>query len=156
MSIRPVLKYRYQLGLHPLIMDAAPSDVGGVDKRAEVSLMGRRTLKADDVEGFMVAFWDEVMDTVREYRCTVHLDVRLSVKRGVFSFNAMASRVDEEGDERPCGNARVDWPSHKYTSVHAALLSLGSKLSLSVMNDYRERTGDWLHGEVPPAPPLTP
>lgn len=115
--------------------------------------MGKRTLRAEDVEGFMLAAWDELEDIERDYGYTVLLDIRRSHHRGKWTFHAHAVREEDTGADLSVALAEAQWPSFKYMSLHAMLLSLGSKLSIACMHEYRERTGDYLHGEIRPAPP---
>jgi hypothetical protein len=105
--------------------------------------MSRRQLKSDDVDGFLRAAWDELEDTSRHYGVTVVLDVRRSLRSRSFSFHAAATRVDEEGNLRPAGDARMDWPSEKYNSLHALLYRLAMALNHQVQIDYHERTGKY-------------
>jgi len=105
--------------------------------------MARRSLKSDDVEGFVRAFWDEVRDTEMRYGVHVTMDIRLRSTRGEIAFVAMAVRVDEEGQERHVYTAERVWPSHRYTALHAMLYSLASNLNIGVQKDYRDRTGDY-------------
>jgi hypothetical protein len=109
----------------------------------EVSAMGRNQLKSDDVQGFVTAFWDELKDAQEMYGVAVVLDIRLKVNRGGLSFHAMAIRSGEEGDARLAGTARVDWPSDKYTTLHACLYRLAMALDHAVQEDYHQRTGQW-------------
>lgn len=108
--------------------------------------MGRRALKSDDVEGFVMAFWDEVRDTEMLYQVNIVLDLRRKAARGGISFHAIAVRVDEEGQERPAGTAQVDWPSAKFTSLHACLYRLSMAIAVTVQKEYQERTGEWYVG----------
>lgn len=105
--------------------------------------MSRRSLKADDVEGFVRAFWDEVRDTERTYKVRVSLDLRLSEHRGEISFHAFAYGQDDNLVERLVASSERRWPSHRYVSLHALLYSLANTLNIGVQKDYRERTGEW-------------
>jgi hypothetical protein len=109
----------------------------------EVSAMGRSQLKADDAAGFVTAFWDELKDASEMYGVAITLDIRLKVNRGGVSFHAMALRAGVEGGAQLAGTARVDWPSDKYTSLHACLYRLAMALNHAVQEDYHQRTGQW-------------
>jgi hypothetical protein len=103
--------------------------------------MGKRQLKSDDVDGFMLAFWDEVMDTAKLYNVTVLVDVRIGLQRGRVTFHACALDNGDNGYEGPVAASEVHWPTHKATSVHALLYSLACKLNIEVQRWHRERTG---------------
>lgn len=108
--------------------------------------MSRRQLKTDDVDGFVLAFWDEVRDTELLYQVTITLDMRVKAARGGFSYHALAVRTDEDGVDRPAGAAQVDWPSSRFTSLHAMLYRLGLAIAVDCGKEYQQRTGEWYVG----------
>lgn len=105
--------------------------------------MPRRSLKADDVDGFMLAFWDEVVDTEKLYFCSVDLSISRSQQRGRFLFvaNVMWTHPDRVG--WPLVSESVTWPTNKATSVHAALYALACRLNVAVQHVCRDQTGEW-------------
>jgi hypothetical protein len=105
--------------------------------------MSRRQLKSEDVDGFLRAAWDELEDTSKCYSVNVLLDIRRNLHSRSFSFHAMAIRNDEEGNARIAGEARMDWPSEKYHSLHALLYRLSLALNHQVQIEYHERTGKY-------------
>jgi len=105
--------------------------------------MSRNQLKSDDVDGFVLAFWDEISDIEKLYSVKVMLDLRLKINRAGICFHAHATREDAEGAVWPVGHARQDFPSDKCLSLHAALYRLAMQLNRQVQDDYRDRTGQW-------------
>jgi len=105
--------------------------------------MARRSLKSDDVEGFMVAVWDELVDTEQLYGVTVLMDVRRGKRRGELSFHAHAYKEREDSAEWLIAASEAFWPSAKYTSLHALLFNLASKLNIGVQRWQREQSGEW-------------
>lgn len=118
-----------------------PPHIGGVDKHTEVFPMSRRQLKADDVDGFVLAAGDEF----RECELTFHVDVKISLKwrqeRGKFLLTAAAYEwgVTEQGV--PYAVAEREWPSHRAQSLHALLYSLAVSISVACQRQYRDDHG---------------
>lgn len=110
--------------------------------------MSKRTLRADDVEGFMVAAWDEKVDTEKLYGVEVFIRLYKQPERGKWTFIATADKVNDAGVTRPVALARRDWPSHRYTSLHACLYALLMSLNIEVQKAYREEHGHWYSSPV--------
>lgn len=115
-----------------------PSDVGGVDKLTEVSVVARRTLKADDVDGFMLAAWDDVVDLKRCYGVDVLVDVRWGASRGRMTLHAQAVTTLGEAAGKLVGVADMMWPTSKATSLHALLYGLLVRLERAVAESWGE------------------
>jgi len=101
-----------------------PFVVGGVDKRTEVIPMSKRTLKAEDVDGFMLAVWDEWVDQERVFGVPVTVRVQRGQKRGTFRFYAAAFTSHPDLGRWAVAEAEMLWPTHKATSIHALLYAL--------------------------------
>lgn len=129
------------MGVEPRMMVLSPSLYRGVDKSMEVSLMGRNQLKAVDVDGFVVAFHDEVRDTEEMYGVRISFDLRLRGERGSISLHAMAVRDAEDGPDHLVATADVRWPSVTQASLHAWLYALAIRINVACQKELKERTG---------------
>jgi len=105
--------------------------------------MSKRALKSDDVDGFILALWDEVKDTERLYHVSVDLTLRLPDTRGGLRAYAHAYERLSEPTGECVAYARVDWPTDKAISVHAWLYRLGMLLNVEVQKWHQRKTGEW-------------
>jgi len=113
--------------------------------------MSRRQLRADDVDGFVLAIWDEIKDTEETYGARCLMDLRLGDHRGHISAHVRVVREDAERGELLVGSADVQWPSHHSTSLHALLFRLAIRANLVASHEWAERSGlPW--GTPPPKP----
>lgn len=109
--------------------------------------MSKRQLKADDVDGFMLAVWDNFRDLELDYGVLVGVGIAPSKLRGHIYFRAKAYERQPDGSDKPVATAEVVWPTHYAQTVHALLYGLLVKL-------WRE-LDSWRDGELPkdsPAP----
>lgn len=105
--------------------------------------MSRRQLKSDDVDGFVMAFWDEVVDCEKLYNVKITMDLRLKPQRGQLTFFARAEQEQESGPDRLVACNHVSWPTDKATTLHALLYRLAMGLNRLIQDDYHDRTGHW-------------
>ena len=83
-----------------------------------------RRLKSDDVDGFMIAVWDSIVDLESDFGVKLVCAFGTKDKRGHLMFSARAYDVSEGASELPVASAEVVWPTHYATSVHALLYGL--------------------------------
>lgn len=90
--------------------------------------MSRRQLKADDVDGFVQAYWDSVVDLEKDYGVEVIVGVKRGKERGKLVYWAHATRDTPIGPDWVVATAECVWPGHYSTSLHALLYSLAIRL----------------------------
>jgi len=83
-----------------------------------------RGLKADDVQGFMMAVWDSFVDLSEGYGVSIGIGLAPMQERGKLKFRAVAYFASEGEQERRVAAAEAIWPTHYATSVHALLYAL--------------------------------
>jgi len=83
-----------------------------------------RKLKADDVDGFMLSFWDSWVDLEEGYGVRLDLSIERGTQRGRTAFRAIARYDYEDRPDWVVARAECLWPGHYATTVHALLYSL--------------------------------
>lgn len=83
-----------------------------------------RKLKSDDVDGFMLAVWDSIVDLERDYDVSVGISVRHRSPRGHLVFEAQALHDYSDRPRWLVAKAEAIWPTHYSTSLHGLLYSL--------------------------------
>ncbi len=121
-----------------------PLPFGGVDKQMEVSLMGRNQLRSDDVTGFVLAFCDEMRETEIRYGVSAHVRVVRNNVRGQITFVGVAMKPVEDVMDVEYARAERQWPSARYTSLHALLYALSMSLNIACQRAYYTEHGHWL------------
>jgi len=110
--------------------------------------MGKNQLRADDVQGYLLAAHDELRDTELRYGLTCYSRVILSQKRGTLKFVMVAVRRSETMEEVEYARAEREWPSARYTSLHALLYACAMSLNIAVQRAYFNENGHFL-GDAP-------
>lgn len=105
--------------------------------------MSKRQLKSEDVDGFVIAFYDEVRATEEMYQVRCSFDLRLGGSRGALSLHAQAVRDAEEGPDHLVATADVRWPSVTQASLHAWLYALAIRINVACQKECKERTGSY-------------
>jgi len=103
--------------------------------------MSKRQLRADDVEGFMLAVWDSLEDLQKDYGVLIGVGMAPSRQRGHLVFRAKAYQRQQDGTDKAVAASECVWPTHYSTSVHALLYSLLVRL-------WRE-LDSWRDGDLP-------
>ena len=111
-------------------------------------MTSKRSLKSDDVDGFMLAFWDNFQDLEEDYGVRIGVRVTPRPTRGHVMFLAVACEVGPEAPTDPVAVAEALWPTHYATSLHALLYALLVRLwrELDVWRD-----GERLKNSTPPS-----
>jgi len=83
-----------------------------------------RNLKSDDVDGFMLAFWDSFKDLEADYQVHIRLDIVPRTQRGHVTFLAVARHDYEDRPDWVVATAEAVWPTHYAKTMHALLYAL--------------------------------
>lgn len=94
--------------------------------------MSRRQLKADDVDGFMLAAYDDLMEIQGSVHDTVSLSIHPGMRRGHWIFTATVAKLDAEGVQEGVCEAECVWPTHYATSIHALIYALLVRLEREI------------------------
>lgn len=100
--------------------------------------MSRRQLRSDDIDGFMRACHDEVIDLERVYGVRVLLSISQRVIRGQFTFRGEALIASGERLGDTVGSVELVWPTHSATSLHGLLFALTMRLGYAVGEAFQE------------------
>ena len=110
--------------------------------------MAKRQLRADDVDGFMLAFWDEWVDQERAFEVQVQVSIIRLPGRGRFRLVAEGLRETDNLSLVARGRGEVEWPTSKSESVHAALYALLCRLWADMNVERREKLLEQLARKV--------
>jgi len=110
--------------------------------------MGKNQLRADDVDGFVLAAHDELRDTELKYGVKVYTRVLLDERRGKLRFIMVAVRRSETMEELEYARAEREYPSARYTSLHGLLYACAMSLNIAVQRAYHNEHGHFL-GDAP-------
>lgn len=83
--------------------------------------MSRRQLKTDDEAGFLMAFYDDVVETESMYRVKVKVEIKTTSKRGQLRFYATAWKDVGKPDERAVATFECEYPTAQAARLHAGL-----------------------------------
>jgi len=98
-----------------------------------------RKLRSDDVDGFMLAFWDAWRDLEAEFDCELELRVIPLEQRGHTRFQVLSKCEGATGVwETLCG-AELPWPTAQAAQVHTLLYSLLMRL----WKELRDQRARW-------------
>lgn len=83
-----------------------------------------RNLKSDDVDGFMLAVWDSIVDLQQDYGISVAITIHPMLTRGHIVYRAVARDAGGEADDAVVATAEAVWPTHYAKTQHALLYAL--------------------------------
>jgi len=113
--------------------------------------MSKRTLRSDDVEGFIRAFNDEVRDTEEIYQVGCEYSLRKGNLRGEIYIHGEASFTSPENGLQVVATADRVFPSPRVRDLHACLYQAAMALNVAVQKWFHEKNGHW-YGSAPSLP----
>lgn len=95
--------------------------------------MSRRQLKTDDEAGFLLAIYDDVVETEALFSVKVKLELKRGYKRGLFRLHATAWKDVGTPDERCVATWEGEYPTAAANRLHAgfyrAAIGIGAACS---------------------------
>jgi len=110
--------------------------------------MSRRTLRSDDVEGFIRAFNDEVRDTEEIYQVACEYSLRKGNLRGEIYIHGEASFTSPENGTQVVATADRVFPSPRVRDLHACLYQSAMSLNVAVQKWHHEKHRHWYSSPV--------
>lgn len=105
--------------------------------------MSKRQLKADDEEGFLRAYRDELLDVAHDHNCQVSCSLVLPLQGHGLRIRMRAYQWGDDGREECLATFDQDYPSHTATRLHGALYRAMVRLGIELRDKRRrEALGD--------------
>lgn len=98
-----------------------------------------RKLKSDDVDGFMMACWDSIVDLEYDYKCTISVTITARSPRGYLTWRAYATQERDGVAGHVLATAEALWPTHYSKTPHGLLYSLLVRLWRELETTREER-----------------
>lgn len=101
--------------------------------------MSKRQLKADDEEGFLRAYKDEVLDIASDHNVVIECRLLLPVTSGGLVIRMYALGELETGATVVMSTFDQPYPTHSATRLHAALYRAAVRLGIELREERRRR-----------------
>jgi len=110
--------------------------------------MSKRTLRSDDVEGFVRAFVDEVLDTELMYLVECDFSLRKSTVRSEVYIHGEATYDFPGTGKQVVATADRVFPSQRVRDMHACLYQAAMALNVAVQKWQRDLHGHYYSSPV--------
>lgn len=110
--------------------------------------MSKRTLRSDDVDGFVRAWHDEVRDTELRYGVECEFTLRTADLKSQLRIHGEAWYTDQEGTRRLVGTVDRLYPTPRVVYLHAACYQAAMSLNVAVQRWYFEKNGNFFSSPV--------
>lgn len=104
--------------------------------------MSRRNLRADDEEGFLRAWRDEVLDLVATYPVRIEFLLCVPVRQPGMLIRVVAYHKDAQDAEQVYAVAEQPYPTHAATRLHAALYRAAIRIAGAIVERRRTDRGE--------------
>jgi len=83
--------------------------------------MSRRSLKTGDQDGFILAIWDDLVDTQEMFGVETEVIIRPGKMRGRLLFLVRAYKAPRTAGDEPYAEGLLEWPTHAASTLYALL-----------------------------------
>lgn len=105
--------------------------------------MSKRQLRADDEEGFLRAYRDELLDVAHDHNCQISCSIVVPLRQPGLMIRLRAYQLDEHGREECLATFDLPYPTHTATRLYSALYRGMVRLGIELRDKRRQQaTGD--------------
>lgn len=100
--------------------------------------MPRRQLRADDEEGFLRAYRDELLDVAHDHNCQISCSVVVPLRQPGLMIRLRAYQLDQEGREECLATFDLPYPTQTAARLHSALYRAMVRLGIELRDKRRQ------------------
>lgn len=100
--------------------------------------MSRRQLKAGDEEGFIMAWFDDIVESEALYGVQIEVVLLRARKRGEININCIAYKTPRKPSDEPYAISNTPYPSAAATTLYAALYRSAVRIGGEISNKRRD------------------
>jgi hypothetical protein len=98
--------------------------------------MGRRTLRTDDEEGFLIAVCDDLAESEALFNVQIEMVILRTRVRGQLKINCIAYKQPRKAGDAPYAETTTPYPSASALRLHAALYRAAIRIGGELANKH--------------------